>query len=157
SEAYPYHRQSILAGRRMAAGRKCGNRYHCCNTARSARLPHRYLQNTGTGMRIAFCIVGLIAIAGAAWADGVGDLHFKDVSGHPANLDQAWLITFWSSDCAPCLQEMKILPDIAKQNGDVPMALISLKGAEHTRAHLSPMPDNVQVLVAQKEGRAVLT
>ena len=44
-----------------------------------------------------------------------------------------------------------------KQNGDIPMALVSLKDAKHTRADLTPMPSNVLVLVAQDEGRAVLT
>ena len=109
-------------------------------------------------MRSALCIAALIvALASAAWAEGVGDLRFKDMSGKPSALGQAKLVAFWSSDCAPCLREMGILPDIAKQNSDLPIALISLKDAEHTRARLIPMPENVQVLVAQDEGRAVLT
>jgi len=110
-------------------------------------------------MRVRIAIAALIfSFAGAAaWAEGIGDLQFKDLADKPANLGQARLLTFWSSDCAPCLREMGILPDVAKQNADLPMALISLKDAEHTRARLIPMPDNVQVLVAQDEGRAVLT
>ncbi len=110
-------------------------------------------------MRVRITIVALVfSFAGAAaWAEGVSDLQFKDMADKPVALGHARLVTFWSSDCAPCLREMGILPDIAKQNADLPIALISLKDAEHTRARLIPMPDNVRVLVAQDEGRAVLT
>jgi thiol-disulfide isomerase/thioredoxin len=108
-------------------------------------------------MRLALCIAAWIVFASAVWAEGIGDVHFKDINGKPTTLGQARLITFWSSDCAPCLREMSILPDIAKQNSDLSMALISLKDAEHTRALLIPLPGNVQVLVAQDDGRAVLT
>jgi len=107
-------------------------------------------------IKTAIAVLILVCAGSTAWA-GSADLKFKDIGGKPTDLGQAKLITFWSSDCAPCLREMAILPDIAKQNADMPMALISLKDAEHTRARLTPMPENVQVLVAQDEGRAVLT
>lgn len=103
-------------------------------------------------MRVVFFIA--ILMSAAAWAnDG---LQFKNMDGEAADLGQAKLIIFWSSDCAPCLREMAILPDIAKQNADLQLALISLKDAEHTRARLTPMPENVEVLVAQEDARTVL-
>ncbi len=107
-------------------------------------------------MRVKFYIAALmISFANPAWANG--DLHFTDTNGKPANISQNRLITFWSPDCAPCLLEMEILPNIAKQNIDLPMAIISLKDLEHTRARLTPMPDNIKILVAQEESKSVLT
>ncbi len=107
-----------------------------------------------------------LAASGAAAKDR-GALTFAEL--HGARLEEsvtvtaadwrghATLVAFWRSDCAPCLKEMGILPDIARQNHDLPIALISLHDAEHTRAHLAPMPENVQVLVAQDEGKEVLS
>lgn len=74
----------------------------------------------------------------------------------PRRPEHPLLIAFWRSDCAPCLKEMEILPEIAKGNADMPIALISLHDAEHTRQRLTPMPKNVQVLVAQQDGKTVL-
>lgn len=97
-----------------------------------------------------------LAYAGAAWAGNAGDLRFTDLEGAPAGLGEARLVAFWRSDCAPCLKEMGILPEIARQNADLPVALISLQDAANTSAHLTPMPDNVHVLVAQSGGKEVL-
>lgn len=66
------------------------------------------------------------------------------------------LVAFWRSDCAPCLQEMKLLPEIAKANSDLAMALISLHDVEHTRSHLPVLPENVHTLVANDDGKKVL-
>lgn len=66
------------------------------------------------------------------------------------------LVAFWRSDCAPCLQEMKLLPEIAKDNSDLTIALISLHDVEHTRSHLPDLPDNVHTLVANDDGKKVL-
>ena len=66
------------------------------------------------------------------------------------------LVVFWRSDCLPCLQEMKLLPDIAKNNSALAIALISLQDAERTRARLPALPENVHVLVAAGDGRKVL-
>lgn len=69
----------------------------------------------------------------------------------------AALIAFWRSDCAPCLKEMKILPDIATTNQNLPIFLISLQGAEHVRTYLAPMPKNVHVLVTGEAPKTVLS
>ena len=66
------------------------------------------------------------------------------------------LVAFWRSDCAPCLQEMKLLPEIAKDNSDLTIALISLHDVEHTRSHLPALPENVHTLVANDDGKKVL-
>lgn len=66
------------------------------------------------------------------------------------------LVLFWRSDCAPCLKEMAILPDIAKQNEDLTILLISLHDVEHTVSHLPKLPSNVQKLVAKDDGRILL-
>lgn len=66
------------------------------------------------------------------------------------------LVAFWRSDCAPCLQEMKLLPKIAKDNNDLNIALISLHDVEHTRSHLPALPENVHTLVANDDGKKVL-
>ena len=94
------------------------------------RLNFQELQGTG--------LKNTISVNSKAWA------------GHPA------LIMFWRSDCAPCLQEMMNLPDLAKAHADLPIMLISLQDAQHTRKHLSAMPLNVHVLVAQNGGKEVL-
>ena len=67
------------------------------------------------------------------------------------------LVAFWRSDCAPCLHEMKLLPEIAKDNGDLTIALISLHDVEHTRSHLPALPDNVHVLVGVGDKKAILS
>lgn len=66
------------------------------------------------------------------------------------------LVAFWRSDCAPCLQEMKLLPEIANENSDLAIALISLHDAAHTRSHLPALPKNVHTLVANDDGKKVL-
>ena len=96
-----------------------------------------------------------------AWA-GDGNLpEFRSLESKPVSLTEwrghAMLVAFWRSDCLPCLKEMKLLPDMAKANPNLPIALISLQDAEHTAAHLSPMPDNVHVLLAEGDGKQVLT
>lgn len=100
----------------------------------------------------------LLLASTVAWAESADRLRFKDMAGADASLaeGQPMLVAFWRSDCAPCLQEMKILPDIASQNPGLSITLISLHDAEHTRAHLASMPSNVLVLVAQDEGKTVL-
>ena len=67
------------------------------------------------------------------------------------------LVSFWRSDCAPCLHEMEVLPIIAKQHQNLSVALISLQNVAHTRAHLPAMPANIHPLVAQADGRELLT
>lgn len=66
------------------------------------------------------------------------------------------MVAFWRSDCAPCLLEMKLLPEIAKDNSDLTIALISLHDVEHTRSHLPALPENVHTLVAYDDGKKVL-
>lgn len=66
------------------------------------------------------------------------------------------LVMFWRSDCAPCLEEMKILPDLAKKNASLTIALVSLQNAEATSANLPSLPHNVQVFIAQGDGKEVL-
>jgi thiol-disulfide isomerase/thioredoxin len=70
--------------------------------------------------------------------------------------DRELLVAFWRSDCAPCLEEMDILPDIAKENNDLPMVLISLHDIEHTRSHLPTLPGNVHILVAEGDSKKIL-
>jgi thiol-disulfide isomerase/thioredoxin len=111
-------------------------------------------------------LLGFALSASAAEAKIMDDLKFEELRGtqleqSAAATPEIWrghstLVMFWRSDCAPCLREIEILPDIAKQNADLPIALISLHDTEHTRAHLTPMPDNVRILVAQDDGKRVL-
>lgn len=86
---------------------------------------------------------------------------FIDLNNKPVTLNECRgkpvLIAFWRSDCAPCLKELEILPDIAKQNPDLSIILISLQDAEHTRTHLKTMPNNVRVLIAQGDGKQILS
>jgi len=67
------------------------------------------------------------------------------------------LISFWRSDCAPCLHEMKVLPTIAQHHPGLSVALISLHDEVHTREYLPAMPANIHPLVAQTDGRELLT
>ena len=100
----------------------------------------------------------ILLITHPAWAMPMGNLHFQDMQGAPADipLGKPVLIAFWRSDCAPCLHELTLLPDIAKQHPDLSIMLVSLQDAEHTRAHVSPMPANVHVLVAKDDAKTVL-
>ena len=67
------------------------------------------------------------------------------------------LLVFWRSDCAPCLQEMQHFPDMAAQNKDLPIMLISLHDVAHTRRHAPITASNVHVLVAENDGKAILS
>ncbi|MEZ5647683.1 MAG: hypothetical protein R3E60_01755 [Alphaproteobacteria bacterium] len=106
---------------------------------------------------VPYIIVLVIALAQVGSAESIGNAHFTDINGKSTDLGQARMITFWSSGCAPCMKEINILPNIARQNTDLSIAIVSLKDAEHTRGRLTPMPKNVRVLVAQNESKAVLT
>jgi uncharacterized protein len=66
------------------------------------------------------------------------------------------LVAFWRADCAPCLQEMKLLPQLAKEHGELSIILISLHDIPHTQDHLPPLPANVRVLVAMGDATSVL-
>jgi len=113
-------------------------------------------------------IIHVIAILGVllsanAWAEGMHSLTFTelhDAQTKTVTLDR-WkghltLVLFWRSDCAPCLKEISVLPEMANQNQDVPFLLISLHDMEHTRNQLPFMPSNVHVLVADGDGKKVL-
>ena len=95
-----------------------------------------------------------------AWADVDKGLRFEAAGGAPVSLDQ-WrgqklLVLFWRPDCSPCLTEARILPTIARQFADLPIALVSLQDVQDTRAHLPVMPRNVHVLIARDDGQKVL-
>jgi thiol-disulfide isomerase/thioredoxin len=66
------------------------------------------------------------------------------------------LVAFWRSDCAPCLQEMKLLPQLAKEHAELSIILISLHDIPHTQDHLPPLPANVRVLVATDDAKSML-
>ena len=67
------------------------------------------------------------------------------------------LVIFWRSDCAPCLQELAVLPEIAEAYSDLAMVLIALDDVAHTQAHLPTLPAHVPMLVAHEDARTLLT
>jgi peroxiredoxin len=71
--------------------------------------------------------------------------------------NQKLLVLFWKSDCPPCLQEMKLLPELAKQNANLQIALISLSNEKDTKEHLGAMPSNVNILLANDDAKEVLS
>ncbi len=62
---------------------------------------------------------------------------------------EARLVVFWRSDCAPCAQEMRVLPVIAAEHPDMAIALVALDGGAPP-----PMPANVEVM--RGEGLAMM-
>ena len=116
-------------------------------------------------MRSLLLALVLIGWSGMALAAGT-EMPFTELSG--ASLEQHKSVTlaefegkkalliFWSSDCAPCLKELTILPEMAADNPDLPIALIALQDEAHAKRHLSAMPANVHVLMALKDGKDVL-
>ncbi len=66
------------------------------------------------------------------------------------------LVVFWRSDCAPCLKEMALLPEMARENPELVFVVIALKDAADARAYLSEMPENIRIWVAEDDGREVL-
>ncbi|OYW79004.1 MAG: hypothetical protein B7Z26_08795, partial [Asticcacaulis sp. 32-58-5] len=102
----------------------------------------------------------------AAEAKPINAYRFSELSGDhyqkvkEVTLNEAtgkpMLVAFWRSDCAPCLQEMKLLPEIAATHLDLSIALISLHDAQHTRDHLAVFPANVRVLVAMDDAKSLL-
>jgi thiol-disulfide isomerase/thioredoxin len=102
----------------------------------------------------------------AAEAKPISAYRFMELSGDhyrktkeialKAAIGKPMLVAFWRSDCAPCLQEMRLLPEIAATNPELSIALISLHDAQHTRNHLVVLPANVRVLVAMDDAKSLL-
>jgi thiol-disulfide isomerase/thioredoxin len=114
-------------------------------------------------MRITVIILALLF---AAKANATHDPAFSltELKGEKADsvrIDhwkgQPLLVAFWRSDCAPCLQEMKLLPDMAQAHPTLIFLLISLHDAEHTRAHLPALSPNVHVLVGEGDLKELLS
>lgn len=87
-------------------------------------------------------------------------MQYVTLDGRPVGFDQ-WrgrnvLVLFWRPDCSPCLTEMKVLPKIARDNSDLPIALVSLHDTALSKQLLPAMPANVQVMIARDEGTKVL-
>lgn len=106
-------------------------------------------------------VLGTSALAKDKAALIFTELHDKQLEAAVSSTEdwhgQARLVTFWRSDCAPCLKEITILPEIARQNPELFIDVISLHDTEHTRPHLKKMPENIRILVAEDEGRIVLS
>lgn len=91
----------------------------------------------------------------------LGDYVFTKLSDDAPQALHKWkgqllVVGFWRSDCPPCLEEMKALPQIATQHPETSMVFISLQDAQHTRKHIKPMPPNVHLLVSKDDGRSLL-
>ncbi len=67
------------------------------------------------------------------------------------------LVLFWRSDCAPCLQELRRLPELAQQHPHLTIALISLEDVGLAAKHLPALPANVTSLIARDEVREIVT
>ncbi len=80
----------------------------------------------------------------------VEEVTLKEATGKPM------LVAFWRSDCAPCMQEMKLLPALAKEHAELSIILISLHDIAHTKEQLNVLPANVRVLVALDEAKSLL-
>lgn len=65
------------------------------------------------------------------------------------------LLVFFRSDCAPCLRELEILPEIAKKHGNLTIDIVSLD--EEYRNYVPPaFPANVHKIVfGARESRII--
>lgn len=66
------------------------------------------------------------------------------------------LVLFWRSDCAPCLLEIGLLPEISKQFPNLKILLVSLQNVELPQKHVLPNLPNVGQAVAVSDVREVL-
>ncbi len=115
---------------------------------------------------IVWLVVVALLMVNVAVAKEKAALQFVELQGrmlqhtHSTNVQalegERALVVFWRSDCAPCLKEMALLPEMARQNPELTIVVIALKDAADARAYLSEMPENVRVWVAENEGREVL-
>jgi thiol-disulfide isomerase/thioredoxin len=64
-------------------------------------------------LRLGMGVVALMLGAQAAWAE-------EAPHARPS------LVIYWRSDCAPCLQELKSVPHIARTNPNVSIVLVAL-------------------------------
>ncbi len=55
---------------------------------------------------------------------------------------------FFRSDCPPCLQEIKIVPEIAKEHQELHIEIISLDGVLHDPHVPEKFPSNVHLYAA---------
>lgn len=111
-------------------------------------------------------VLWFIMIPALAYGANKDALSFTELSGEHLETrkmvtladfhGQKTLLLFWRSDCPPCLHELALLPKIAKDNPTLSIVLISLQDEAHTRQHLTAMPANVHVWIAQNNGKEVL-
>jgi len=66
------------------------------------------------------------------------------------------LMMFFRSDCPPCRQEMKIIPEIAAGHTDLAIEVISLDGVRAEQYIPGMLPGNVRSAVAGAQEQEVL-
>ena len=96
-------------------------------------------------------LASLPACAPAKEEPGFQSLSTGDTITLAAFGDKPALVAFWRSDCAPCATEKPILLTIAKEHADLPVVIISLQDAVHTRKDFAAVPSNMHVLLAKDD------
>ena len=75
----------------------------------------------------------------------------------PMLMHSKGVISFWRSDCAPCVKEIQALPEIATLHPAMRFIIVSLHNKQHTLAHLPKnLPDNIQVITTKNRDKDVL-
>lgn len=110
----------------------------------------------------------MMLVAATASAQGMDALSFEEWRGadrsehHTVTLN-AWhgkpvIVLFWRIDCMPCQLELQQLPDIAAQQADSTILLVSLTADEKARERIAAtkLPTNVHVLMSSADGETVL-
>ncbi len=92
---------------------------------------------------------------GVAIGDRRPDLNLPDLSGRPVSLAQfegkPILINFWASWCPPCVKEMPVLDEFARNHPDWQVVGIALEPAEAARDYLKANPVSYPVLIGSDE------
>lgn len=94
-------------------------------------------------------------------ADLVGqrrpDFNLTDTSGMPVSADdfdgQTWLVNFWATWCAPCVEEMPMLSQLRQElvGRGVEIVGIALDDAERARAFAAELGIDYPVLVGKTD------
>lgn len=67
------------------------------------------------------------------------------------------VLIFWRSDCAPCLREISMLPDITRNITGLRILLVGLQNINDFRKHIpANLPENIEITVANNDINTVL-
>ncbi len=85
-----------------------------------------------------------------AYARMVGIFLLLSAGGAQAMEASPQLVIYWRSDCAPCMQELKNLPTIARKNPGMTIELVALRDDAKTQQLTQYLPENVQLSMADE-------